>query len=286
MENLHFANYSTIILNGNELFQTLNGHTQTVSSLAVLANVDLASGSSDSTIRIWNIYTGLQKSLLENVHTSPVTALFALKNGNLVSGSADGTINIWNLSSGLLVKSLIDSNLGKSAHTGMITSFEAFSNGDLVSSSSDSTIKIWDTNTDSLKESIYCELSGPYKPCLIAIIPTSGYLVYVPSINEKIPIRIWKSTIEIYYNRDIKSLCSVPNSYLLASGHEDGSINIWNTSVNASVDLVKILAGHSNSVDNILGLQNRLLASVSRLITDYSFKIDVKLWKTTEIGNF
>ncbi|RNA11698.1 serine threonine kinase [Brachionus plicatilis] len=61
---------------------TLNSHSNNVESLAVLHNGDLASGSSDNTIKIWNIENGSVKFTLKN-HSSDVRALAVLHNGDI-----------------------------------------------------------------------------------------------------------------------------------------------------------------------------------------------------------
>lgn len=74
----------------------MKGHVGDVTSLAVLSNGHLASGSWDKTIKIW---TPLNATLLRTINNLPnyVTSLAALANGNLVSGSTDQTIKIWTL---------------------------------------------------------------------------------------------------------------------------------------------------------------------------------------------
>jgi WD40 repeat protein len=64
----------------------------------VLQNGDLASGSSDYTIKIWNPIDGTLKRTL-NGHTNVVYALTVLQNGDLASGSWDKTIKIWSTKS-------------------------------------------------------------------------------------------------------------------------------------------------------------------------------------------
>ncbi|RMZ98100.1 serine threonine kinase, partial [Brachionus plicatilis] len=78
---------------------TLNNHSQRVRTLVVLQNGDLASGSEDRTIKIWNLENGSVKMTLKN-HSSWVRTLAVLQNGDLVSGSEDSTIKIWNLENG------------------------------------------------------------------------------------------------------------------------------------------------------------------------------------------
>ncbi len=71
------------------------GHNGTVQVLAELPNCNLASGSDDSTIKIWNSLNG---SLLFTfyAHRDIVYTLVTLTNGNLASCSLDKTLKIWN----------------------------------------------------------------------------------------------------------------------------------------------------------------------------------------------
>jgi WD40 repeat protein len=60
-----------------------NGHKQ------------IASGESDSLIKIWHMETGRLVTYLAG-HTGSVLSLVNLKKGHMASGSQDSTINIWN----------------------------------------------------------------------------------------------------------------------------------------------------------------------------------------------
>ena len=73
------------------LKKNVTGHGGPVYSLAVLQNGDLASGSSDQTIKIWDILTGSMKRTLTG-HTNSVVSLAVLQKGDLASGSLDKTI--------------------------------------------------------------------------------------------------------------------------------------------------------------------------------------------------
>ncbi len=59
-------------------------------------NIRVASGSSDSTIRIWDINSGVCITL-NDVHQDPVTCLLYLGNDKLISGSNDTKLAIWDL---------------------------------------------------------------------------------------------------------------------------------------------------------------------------------------------
>jgi WD40 repeat protein len=65
-----------------------------VNALAVLGDRRLASGSGDTTIRLWDPATGACERVFEG-HQSWVVALAVLGDGRLASGSDDTTIRLW-----------------------------------------------------------------------------------------------------------------------------------------------------------------------------------------------
>lgn len=76
---------------GNELVELI-GHTDSVNCLLIVKN-KIVSGSSDNTVRIWNLQGDCEDIL--GGHTEPVIHLDQLSDGTIVSGSEDGTIRIW-----------------------------------------------------------------------------------------------------------------------------------------------------------------------------------------------
>ncbi len=77
-----------------ECIKTLEGHFDSVLSLAVLPDGKLVSGFLDNTIKIWDPDTGECIKTLGG-HSGPVECLAVLPDGRLVSGSGDNTIKIW-----------------------------------------------------------------------------------------------------------------------------------------------------------------------------------------------
>ncbi len=73
---------------GIALVFTMTGHTWGVSSLVTLSNGNLASGSGDDTVKIWNTKSGLLVYTLTG-HIWGVYTLVTLRNRNLASGSHD-----------------------------------------------------------------------------------------------------------------------------------------------------------------------------------------------------
>ena len=74
-----------------------SGHKKWIQCLCTISNKILASGSEDTTIKIWNIEDRSIMSTLSG-HTKRVNALCYVKEGVLVSGSEDESLIVWSQS--------------------------------------------------------------------------------------------------------------------------------------------------------------------------------------------
>jgi WD40 repeat protein len=97
----------------------------------------IASGSSDKTIRIWNVDG---TSIEWNGHTDWVYCLLQLQDGRIVSGSVDRTIRIWNMDG---------TSIEWKGHKGSARSLIQLQDGRIVSTSYDGTIRIWNDDGSS-----------------------------------------------------------------------------------------------------------------------------------------
>ena len=114
------------------------GHTNGVMCLQFDENI-LATGSYDSTIKIWDIETGKEIRTLHG-HTSGVRSL-QFDNSKLISGSLDTTLKVWDWHKGECVKTYNE-------HTGGVICLH-FVSPMLASGSIDKTIRIWNYKTQS-----------------------------------------------------------------------------------------------------------------------------------------
>lgn len=97
--------------NVNTVCLTLKGHTRRVRSVAYNpSGNELASGSDDKTIRIWNPTTGELLRILEGHKEAVNSIAYNPAGGELASGSSDGTIKIWNPATGELIKNIESGN--------------------------------------------------------------------------------------------------------------------------------------------------------------------------------
>jgi len=80
--------------------RTFEGHRQVVTCVS-FDETKIASGSSDSTIRVWSTKTNASWSVLTLLGHSDAVRCLALRGNMLISGSSDHTIKVWVLEAGL-----------------------------------------------------------------------------------------------------------------------------------------------------------------------------------------
>jgi len=77
-----------------DCIETLRGHKNWILCISVLKNGDLASGSLNKTIKIWNIEAVICINTLRG-HKKGISTLVTKLSGELFSSSFDGIIKIW-----------------------------------------------------------------------------------------------------------------------------------------------------------------------------------------------
>jgi len=248
------------------LAQTLSGHIDVVWSVAISPDGrTLASGSSDNTIKIWNLATGELIRTLSG-HSNSVRSVAISPDGRtLSSGSRDKTIKIWNLATGELIRTL-------SSHSDRVRSVAISPDGrTLASGSDDKTIKIWNIATGELIRT----LSGhSHWVNSVAISPDGRTL----ASGSDETIKIWNlATGELIrtlsgYSDWVNSVAISPDGKTLASGSDDKTIKIWNL---ATGQLIRTLSGHSDWVGSVA------ISPDGRTLVSGSDDKTIKIWRVS-----
>ena len=213
----------------------------------------LASGSSDSTIRLWDVHSKRQVALFKG-HNDIVSSLAEVK-GYLASGSADKTVRLWDIET----KKQLAVLQGHSDNVNSLTEIKGY----LASGSEDSTIRLWDVES---KQQV-AVLEG-HSNRVTSLAKIQGYLA---SGSTDKTIRLWevesKRQVGIIkgHTHWITSLTEVKG--YLASGSMDNTIRVWDVE---SKTQVAILEGHTNYVWS--------LAEINGYLASGSWDKTIRLW--------
>jgi WD40 repeat protein len=124
------------------LLRTLKGHSNSVNAVAVTADGKRAiSGSSDNTLKVWDLTTGKEQFTLKG-HSNSVNAVAVTADGKrAISGSSDNTLKVWNLTTGKEEFTL-------TGHSDSVNAVAVTADGKrAISGSFDNTLKVWDLTT-------------------------------------------------------------------------------------------------------------------------------------------
>lgn len=131
--------------------RTFEGHTQGVSCVQ-FDETRIVSGSSDKTIKLWNIRTNSPWAVQTLVGHSGTVRCLHLDGNRLVSGSTDRTIKVWDLSSQQSWAS-IACKVTMVGHVDTVRCLKVDADK-VISGSYDKTLKVWDIKTGACRRTL------------------------------------------------------------------------------------------------------------------------------------
>ncbi|MDZ8055155.1 MAG: protein kinase domain-containing protein [Aulosira sp. ZfuVER01] len=224
----------------------------------------LASGSDDSTVKIWNLK---QKQVVRTLKANSgwvYTVAISPDGQSAIAGYQDKTIKLWNLSTGEEIRTL-------KGHQALVNSVAISSDGQtVVSGSYDKTIKIWDFATGKELRT----LKGHTGEVLSVAISPNGEKIASASADRTIKIWQLKTGKEIHpirgHSLDVNALAISPNGQLLASASDDKTIKLWNLNTGKHI---RTFEGHTADVNAIAFSPN------GEYIASASDDKTVKVWQ-------
>ncbi|KAG8935564.1 hypothetical protein FRC00_010896 [Tulasnella sp. 408] len=202
----------------------------------------LASGSSDGTIRLWDIAAGAPVGEPLKGHTSFVLSVaFSPDGKTLASGSSDETIRLWDVAAGVPVGEPLK------GHTDWVRSVAFSPDGKtLASGSRDETIRLWDVAAGA---PVGEPLKGHTSSVNSVVFSPDGKTLASGSDDQT--IRLWDVAAGTPVGEPLKghtswvySVAFSPDGKTLASGSDDQTIRLWDVAAGAPVG--EPLKGHTS----------------------------------------
>ncbi|MEI2579155.1 NACHT and WD40 repeat domain-containing protein [Scytonema sp. PRP1] len=266
--------------------RTLQGHTNLVSSVTFAPqNTDvpkvgkcitsyeetekqeksqiLASGSDDTTVKLWDVSTSKCLKTLFG-HSSWVHSVTFSPDGRiLASGSRDQTVKLWDWHTGECLHTL-------EGHIHRVITIAFSAQGTILASGSDdNTVKLWDVSTGICLQTLQGHndwvLSVVFSPCADILASASGDQT----------IKLWDvstgqclQTFQGHTYR-VRTIVFSPDGKTLASGSDDQTVKLWDVSTGASL---KTFQGHYKAVRSVAFSPN------APMLVSSSEDETIKLW--------
>ncbi|KAG9089697.1 hypothetical protein FS749_001135, partial [Ceratobasidium sp. UAMH 11750] len=231
----------------------------------------IVSGSTDSTVRVWDVKTGKEVLKLQSGarSVSTVSVVFSPE-GRRIAASSDNTVRVWDVHTG---QELFKPMKG---HSDSVESVAFSSDGRrIVSSSKDHTVRAWDAQTGSpLHEPLFA-----HSPLTSVALTSDGR--YIASGSKAGTVHIWDARTRVAFHeplrghsQSITSIAFSSDGRRIASGSADYTVRVWD--VQTGKELFKPLQGHTGPVTSVA------FSSDGRRIISSSEDKTVRIWDVQE----
>lgn len=239
--------------------QELKGHKGEVTSVSL--NIDgtkVASGSWDTTVRVWDLRSG--DAVVLKGHDSVIESVRLSSDGEkVVSGSWDTIIRVWTVSSG--------ESVALYGHQDIVRCVQLSRDGNtVVSGSYDRTVRVWDVKNGESR------VIQEHERC-VECVDLSDDEQMVASGGWDTMVRLWnrssgQSMALTGHDGTIKSVKLGRDGRTVASGGDDKSVRVWDVKSGQSI----VLRGHDDTVEIVL------LSNDGKTVASGSVDKRVRIW--------
>jgi WD40 repeat protein len=201
----------------------------------------IASGSLDNAIRLWDVSTGAEILVLEGRSSWVRSVAYSPDGRHLAFGSTDRTVRVWEAGTGREILTL-------AGHTGTVRSV-AFSPDDkrIISGAADSTVRVWDAASGW-----ELQILRGHGSVVRAVSCDPGGR-FIVSGSSDASIKVWDAVSgeELWtfagHTGEVNALAYSPDGFYIASGSSDRTVRIWDVAGGAP----RTFRGHASAVVSV-----------------------------------
>ncbi len=222
---------------------SLRGHEQEVNCVAFSPDGKfIASGSSDSTVCLWNIIGNPTAQFLCG-HEQEVNCIAFSPDGKfLVSGSIDGILCLWDLQGNLITQPW------QGHEEGIISVAFSANDDSIVSVGFDGTVCLWDLQGNAITQPWRGHKEGVIS---VAFSPNGDSII---SVGFDGTVCLWdlqgNTITQPWHKHEAKIICAAfsPDRKFIVSGSSDSTVRLWDIQGNPIGQPWHGHEGHVNSV--------------------------------------
>jgi len=251
-------------------YRSLKAHSGWVTGLAFSADGQrLASGSSDQTVKFWDVSTGQEATTVAS-EIKDVQALAFSRDGLWLAGeNSSNAVTVWSAATGQEVRTLASTKPSGGSSSWIYSIAFSPDSRSLASGVDDKTIRLWDVATG---QPIRDLTAGHRSVIYVAFSPDGRWLA---SGGDNQTIKIWEAATgrEIRtlrgHKKDVYAAAFSPNGRYLASASADKTVKLWDVATGREIHT---LSGHGSDVTSIA------FSPDSRWLASGSWDRTVKIW--------
>ncbi|KID59995.1 Heterokaryon incompatibility protein R, partial [Metarhizium hybridum] len=251
-------------------FQSLRGHGDCVRCIAFSADgTQLASGSDDMTVRIWDVQAGTAQHTLRG-HTDWIFCLDFSRTGLVASGAADSTVRLWNAKTGRPAGTL-------SGHWVWVQAVSFAPNGKKLVAASGQNLYVWDLSVDNKPELWKRFEAHGGSVSSVVLSPDGRFLV---SGGEDNKVNIWDGQTYALlrtlngHEEVINCVAFSPIGHHIASGSDDATIRVWDALTGNEIQKLSRSSDHVSSLAFSRDGSQLAVASRNCVIDVWNYKME------------